>query len=240
MHCVEAILHSGCLSTMVNGLSRGYFACIRGVRQKDPLSPLLFCLADELLGLLVTDCIRHNKMRQISARRDLLVPPFAFYADDVIFFLAASAANISKINNVLDVYALMSGQVVNPNKAKVYFGNSVHKLTKNFACQLLYFSMRADLITYLGAPIYKGALKARYFCYLMDDITSKFLSWKGKSVSIACRLCLIKVVIGSIFVHSMRVYMWPIALLKMVERVMHNFLWTGCTPDKGKENVTLS
>lgn len=42
---IKVILKSAKLSISINGHSVGYFSCKRGVRQEDPLSPLLFCLA---------------------------------------------------------------------------------------------------------------------------------------------------------------------------------------------------
>ncbi|PNX64316.1 ribonuclease H, partial [Trifolium pratense] len=55
----DIIFHSAKLSAFVNGKSVGYFCCVRGVRQLDPLSLLLFRLAEEVLrskAICVGEC----------------------------------------------------------------------------------------------------------------------------------------------------------------------------------------
>lgn len=42
---IHFILNSTTLSIGINGKQVGYFNCSNGVRQGDPLSPLLFCIA---------------------------------------------------------------------------------------------------------------------------------------------------------------------------------------------------
>lgn len=46
---VRNILQSTKLSILINGTPHGFFSCSRRVRQGDPLSSLLFCLAEEAL-----------------------------------------------------------------------------------------------------------------------------------------------------------------------------------------------
>ena len=87
---VSNILSSASSSVLLNGVSGKIFKCKRGVRQGDPLSPLLFVLAAELLQIIV------NK----AESQNLLIKPLPIlgedfpivqYADDTLMFLQADA-----------------------------------------------------------------------------------------------------------------------------------------------------
>jgi len=58
------MLKSARLSIFVNGKPVGFLACSRGVRLGDPLSPLLFCVAEEVL----------SRALSASAARRRLIP----------------------------------------------------------------------------------------------------------------------------------------------------------------------
>jgi hypothetical protein len=57
---VRNILRSGTSSVLLNGVLGKSFHCKRGVRQGDPLSPLLFVLVAELLQSII------NKARHMN------------------------------------------------------------------------------------------------------------------------------------------------------------------------------
>jgi len=107
---ILAILHSAHLSILVNGNAVGYFPCTRGVRQGDPFSPILFCLAEEVLSRAVEIERVNNSLQPMSYCRGVSLPMHILYADDVFICCVGS----KKISDVCCVF-LMSIQT-HPDK----------------------------------------------------------------------------------------------------------------------------
>jgi hypothetical protein len=59
---VKKVLSSGSSFFLVNGVLRNNFACKRGVRQGDPLSPLLYVLGGDLLQSIVNLALHEGKL----------------------------------------------------------------------------------------------------------------------------------------------------------------------------------
>ena len=66
---MNSILRSSRLSVLLNGVPEGYFGCSRGVHQGDPLSPLLFGIAEDFLSRLLTRLVGSSQILPISSPR---------------------------------------------------------------------------------------------------------------------------------------------------------------------------
>ncbi|KAL6203002.1 hypothetical protein ACLB2K_026706 [Fragaria x ananassa] len=69
---IQTILQSARLSVLINGTPHGFFSCDRGVRQGDPLSPLLFCIAEEALSRGLSSLFSARKIKPIAMPRRCL------------------------------------------------------------------------------------------------------------------------------------------------------------------------
>ena len=109
---VKMLLSSGSSSVLLNGIPGNHFACRRGVRQGDPLSPLLFVLAADLLQYVVNRVCSDGQLT-------LPIPnnnpdfPIVQYADDTLLVLPACANQLLALNDMLGIFAASTGLHVN-------------------------------------------------------------------------------------------------------------------------------
>ena len=102
---VEVILKSGTSSVLLNGIPGKPFACKRGVKQGDPLSPLLFVLAADLLQTIV------NKAWQAGVLYHPLADDFeeffsiVQYADDTLLIMPADARQLFTLKCLLRTFS---------------------------------------------------------------------------------------------------------------------------------------
>lgn len=113
------LLSNNWYSVLVNGQSFGFFRSSRGVKQGDPLSPVLFIIAAEVMsrGLnnLLNEEYRGYGMLKWSPQINHL-----FYADDTIHFESGDTKSIVEIMMVLSEYEKVSGQLINKSKISFY------------------------------------------------------------------------------------------------------------------------
>ena len=141
---------------MVNGFSKGYFKSSRGIRQGDPLSPMLFVLVVEALNE--------------KARRTGLFTGFAIddsglevthlqFADNSIIFCNASLDEVNNLKLILKWFELLSGLRIKYGKCE-FIGvrlasSQVATLANAFGCK---FGKLPS--NYLGIPLCLGIPKS--------------------------------------------------------------------------------
>lgn len=137
---VDAILKSSSSSVLLNGILGKPFACKRGVRQGDPLSPLLFILAADLLQTII------NRAWQIGVLNHPLSNDFEDffpsiqYANDTHLVLPADARKLFTLKGLLRSFSDSTRLNVNFKKSFLVPTNisaeKSHHLAQTFGCEV--------------------------------------------------------------------------------------------------------
>ncbi|KAF5931571.1 hypothetical protein HYC85_027742 [Camellia sinensis] len=103
-----------------SGPLEGFFPTHRGLRQGDPLSPLLFILLMEALGHLLARVVQEGLLKgfEVGVVPGVVEVSHLFYADDALIFCDAEEEHIGHLRCVL-CFEAVSGLRVNLAKSKL-------------------------------------------------------------------------------------------------------------------------
>ena len=137
---VQSFVTGGSVSIKVNDDIGRYFQTQKGLRQGDPLSPMLFNIVADMLALLIN---RAKNDGQISGIIPQLVDgglSILQYADDTILFMDHDIEKAKNMTLLLSAFEQMSGLKINFNKSGPFcYGETKEcetQYTELFGCKI--------------------------------------------------------------------------------------------------------
>jgi hypothetical protein len=106
---MEMSFGSETLSILLNRVLGKVFNCKRGVRQGDPLSPLPFVLAADLLQTLINNAKNMGHLSLPLPTGAGSVFPIIQYADGTLIILEGGETRLIHLKNILDTFARSIG-----------------------------------------------------------------------------------------------------------------------------------
>ncbi|XP_026442388.1 uncharacterized protein LOC113341892 [Papaver somniferum] len=210
---------------LVNGSPEGFFSIDRGLRQGDPLSPLIFELIEDVLSRNITKLFREGKMTTMVTRKGIS-PIHLFFADDIMIFCKGNMKSLRNLVTLLDSYQRASGQTVSREKSKINYGDGSLRRRANIA-EFLGMPIANFPDRYLGVKVMPRAVKYHHISNVVEKIKEQLDGWKGRMLSFQDRVVLVKSVIASFSIHNIVVYKWPRKFVHQCEVAIRNFLWSG-------------
>lgn len=105
---IQDCLKSASVSILINGSPLADFIPQRGLRQGDPLAPLLFNIVVEGLNGMMREAMERNMLQGFLVGREKVEINILQYADDTIFFGVASMENVRVFKVLLRSFELAS------------------------------------------------------------------------------------------------------------------------------------
>lgn len=167
-----------------------HFSKWEGLRQGDPLSPLLFNIISNALVAMLDRAKAAGHISGVAAR---VVPgglSHLQYADDTLIVIRKSPVEIINLKFLLMCFEAMSGLKINFDKSEAFVTGGDLKSQLRVA-HMMNCELGSIPIKYLGMPISARALSIMEFDLVVGKVADRVEPWQGKLLASAGRLFLI-------------------------------------------------
>jgi retron-type reverse transcriptase len=148
---MKMIMDSRTSSILLNGVPGKVFHYKRGIRQGDPLSPLLFVLAADLQSI-VNSALHQGVLSLPLPSRCGIDFPIVQYVDDTLLFLEACPRQLLTLKAILNTFAASTGLRVNYQKSNIYPVN-VDQDKMEILANTFGYQVGSYPFTYHGLPL---------------------------------------------------------------------------------------
>ncbi|KAL2931434.1 LINE-1 reverse transcriptase-like protein [Bienertia sinuspersici] len=221
MTCVRTLKF--CL--LINGSPTELFTPQRGLRQGDPLSPLIFTLCMEYYSRILqkVGCLEGFKFH--TRYRSLKLNHLAF-ADDILIFSRGEVESTYMLLSGVHIFSDTTGLHVNAKKSKVYYAGMKEEEVSTIK-RISSFKTGMLLSRYPNVPLSHAKLKVSDCDMMIDKMCARIKTWKSRNISYAGRLQLINSVLMSICTYWSQIFTLPIKVTQKIDSICRHFLWNG-------------
>jgi hypothetical protein len=202
----------------------GCYSHQHGLRQGDPLSPMLFILVMDVLNSLISKASERELLQPILRRGT--GQRVSIYVDDVVVFLQPHRDEMAMVREILRIFGVASGLVTNIRKGSVTpircQDQDLKLVQHTLPCSIVNFHCR-----YLGLPLSIRKLAKNDFHLLIDKIADYLPGWKAGLMHPADRVALIRAVLTAVPIHHFIAVKCPKWVHKAVNKIIRAFLWKG-------------
>ena len=227
---ISGLLATSSTQVLLNGSPGEKIVHRRGLRQGDPLSPMLFILVMDVLCYLVKKASEEGLLEPLARRN--LQNRISLYADDVVIFLQPLSSDIRAILDILQLFGEASGLKTNVQKSTVVPIHCLEEhrtlLQTHLPCQISEFPCK-----YLGVPLSPHKLTKAQAQPIIEKIADRLPSWKADLLTKAGRSVLVQYVLTSMLIYLVLALDLPIVTLQAIDKIRRGFLWKGRKDTRG-------
>ncbi len=212
-------------SIMVNGSPSGFFGSSSGIRQGDPLSPLLFLLVMEVLSRMLSRTEEAGLIRGFKAgkaQEEGLFISHLLFADDTVVFCDADPEQLLHLRMVLSCFEAVIDLGVNMGKSELVLVGDVRNGSQ--LADILCCNIGSLPMMYLGLPLGASFKASMVWKPVLEKVEKRLAGWKKLYLSKGGRLTLLKSMLSSLPTYYLSLFTIPKHVAARIERLQRNFL----------------
>jgi hypothetical protein len=172
------LVTGGQTAISINGEIGPYFRNKRGVRQGDPISPLIFNFIADALSIMLDHASSAGHIKGVVSHLVDNGVTHVQYADDTILLIELDDLAIANLKFILICFEILSGLKINFFKSEVIVTGVSQleqaRVARMFNCKEGKFPM-----SYLGFPIADRKLTIADMNYLVETVGHRVDPWQG-------------------------------------------------------------
>jgi hypothetical protein len=226
VHRLMQLVKGGQTAINVIGEVGPFFRNARGVRQGDPLSPILF---DFMVDGLAAILSKASSAGHLVGLVPHLIPggvTHLRYADDTMIMIEPSSLGVANLKLLLLCFENMSGLKINFDKSEaIVTGVTIEeqqRVVNALNCKLGTFPIK-----YLGLPIGDKPLRVRDWGFLPEKVGHRVDPRQGLFLASGGRLELTNSWLSSLPMFAMSLYLLHDSTHKTMDRSRARFFWEG-------------
>jgi hypothetical protein len=221
---VEGMVSGGSVGIKVNDAIGPFFQTKRGLRQGDPMSPILFNTVADKLALLIRRAKADGQIRGVIPHLVDDGLSILQYADDTVLFRDHDLEQAKNLKLLFCAFEQLSGLKINFHKSENFCYGAAKEMediyTKLFGCNAGEYPF-----TYLGIPMHHRQLLNAQWSKVEERFQKKLSYWKAKYLSYGGCLVLLNSVLSSLPMYIMSFFEIPKGVLKNLDHFQSRFFW---------------